>query len=184
MPIKVITDHKNLKYFITTKKLTRRQVCWAEFLSGFNFVISYTLGRENQKADLLTRCQNNLLSSENDDYQQYQLQTLLSAKRLKISSITKRENTTIIKEIIKANLKDNYCSKLRHSLETGHLVKKIDLHHFSHLSVDLKNYICQYGRFWVSKDLYSLVLKEVHNQKASSYPGRQKTVSLLAYNYY
>ena len=25
MPIKVITNHKNLKYFITTKKLTRRQ---------------------------------------------------------------------------------------------------------------------------------------------------------------
>ena len=27
IPIKVITDHKSLEYFMTTKKLSRRQVC-------------------------------------------------------------------------------------------------------------------------------------------------------------
>ena len=55
VPIKVITDHKSLEYFMTTKKLSRRQACSAEFLLGFNFVISYTPGIENGKADLLTR---------------------------------------------------------------------------------------------------------------------------------
>ena len=55
VPIKVITDHKSLEYFMTTKKLSRRQARWAEFLSGFNFVISYIPGRENGKADSLTR---------------------------------------------------------------------------------------------------------------------------------
>ena len=54
VPIKVITDHKSLEYFMTTKKLSRRQARWAEFLSGFNFVISYTPSRENGKADSLT----------------------------------------------------------------------------------------------------------------------------------
>lgn len=53
VPKEVIKDHKDLEYFMTTKKLTRRQACWAEFLSGFNFVISYTPGKENQKADSL-----------------------------------------------------------------------------------------------------------------------------------
>ena len=130
---------------MTTKKLTRRQACWTEFLSGFNFIISYTPGKENQKADLLTRRLNNLLLSENDDCHQHQLQTLLRAKKLEISSITKGENTTIIKQVVKANLEDDYCSKLRHSLETGHSVKEIDFHHFSHLSVDSKNCICRYG---------------------------------------
>ena len=67
MLIKVITDYKNLKYFITTKKITKRQARWAEFLSGFNFVIFYTPGKKNRKADLLTRCPNNLPSSENND---------------------------------------------------------------------------------------------------------------------
>ncbi|KAM4067837.1 transposon Tf2-1 polyprotein [Hirsutella rhossiliensis] len=36
-PFEVITDHKNLEYFTTTKALNQRQVRWSEFLSGFNF---------------------------------------------------------------------------------------------------------------------------------------------------
>lgn len=43
---------------MTTKKLSRQQTCWAEFLLGFNFVIFYTLSKKNGKADLLI-CQLN-----------------------------------------------------------------------------------------------------------------------------
>ena len=82
---------------MTTKKLTKCQIHWAEFLSGFNFVISFILNKENQKADLLIYLLNNLSLSENNDCQQYQLQTILSVKRLEISSITLGKNTTIIK---------------------------------------------------------------------------------------
>ena len=39
--VKVLTNHKSLEYFISIKKLTPRQVRWAEFLLEFNFVISY-----------------------------------------------------------------------------------------------------------------------------------------------
>src|SRR5882724_9254452 len=34
----VLSDHKNLEYFTTTKQLTHRQVCWSEYLSGFNYL--------------------------------------------------------------------------------------------------------------------------------------------------
>ncbi len=37
--IYVITDHKNLEYFSTTKILTQWQVWWSEYLSQFNLVI-------------------------------------------------------------------------------------------------------------------------------------------------
>ena len=43
MPVKVLTDHKGLEYFMTTKKLTPRQARWAEFLSEFNFVVVINL---------------------------------------------------------------------------------------------------------------------------------------------
>ena len=36
--IDVITDHKNLEYFSTTKVLMRRQARWSEFLSQFNLI--------------------------------------------------------------------------------------------------------------------------------------------------
>ena len=67
MPIKVITDHKSLEYFMTTKKLTRHQTCWAKFLSRFNFIISYTVSKNNAKADILTWCSNDSpVNSYND----------------------------------------------------------------------------------------------------------------------
>jgi hypothetical protein len=37
----VLTDHKSLEYFMTTKKLIRRQTKWAEFLTEFDFKIAY-----------------------------------------------------------------------------------------------------------------------------------------------
>jgi len=55
MPIEVLSDHKSLDYFMSTKTLTRRQARWAEFLSQFNFHINYRPSKENDKADALTR---------------------------------------------------------------------------------------------------------------------------------
>jgi hypothetical protein len=54
-PIKVLSDHATLQTFITNKALNRRQACWAEFLSEFNFKITYRLGRLGGKPDALTR---------------------------------------------------------------------------------------------------------------------------------
>ena len=71
--IKVITDYKSLKYFITTKKLTSCQACWVKFLSSFSFIIFYILSKKNQKADFLTYYSNNPPLSKNDNCQRYQL---------------------------------------------------------------------------------------------------------------
>lgn len=54
-PIDVITDHKNLVYFSSTKMLTRRQARWSEYLSQFNLVIRFRPGRQGAKPDALTR---------------------------------------------------------------------------------------------------------------------------------
>ena len=51
----VLTDHKNLLQFTTTKQLNRRQVRWAELLGQYKFVIRYTPGKDNGKADALSR---------------------------------------------------------------------------------------------------------------------------------
>src|SRR5258707_15890056 len=39
--INMVMDHKNLEYFTTTKKLTRQQARWSEFLSHFNLSIRF-----------------------------------------------------------------------------------------------------------------------------------------------
>jgi hypothetical protein len=54
-PIKVLSDYKNLEYFMTTKLLNRRQTRWAEFLSRFHFKIVYRPRKASGKPDSLTR---------------------------------------------------------------------------------------------------------------------------------
>ena len=53
--IEVILDHKNLKYFMFSKLLNRRQARWFEFLSRFNFRIIYCLDKLNSAVDALNR---------------------------------------------------------------------------------------------------------------------------------
>jgi hypothetical protein len=55
LSIDVVTDHKNLEYFITTKVLTRQQVQWSEYLAQFNLVIRFRPGQLGTKPDSLTR---------------------------------------------------------------------------------------------------------------------------------
>jgi transposase InsO family protein len=52
--IEVITDHKALEYFMSSKLLSARQARWAEILSRYHFKISYKPGKHN-KADSLTQ---------------------------------------------------------------------------------------------------------------------------------
>ena len=68
MLIKVIIKYKNLEFFLTTNKLTRRQAYCAEFLFDFNFVIYYIPGKENQKADSLIYWPKNFSFDNNNDY--------------------------------------------------------------------------------------------------------------------
>ena len=51
----VVTDHKNLEYFSTTKVLTWRQAQWSKYLFQFNLVIRFCPGRLGTKLDALTR---------------------------------------------------------------------------------------------------------------------------------
>lgn len=53
--LKVWSDHKNLVTFTTTKILSRRQTRWSELLGQYKLEIQYTPGKENGRADALSR---------------------------------------------------------------------------------------------------------------------------------
>jgi len=67
-PVEIWTDHKNLEYFMTAKKLNRRQVCWSLHLARFDFLLHHRLGRTMGKPDALSRRanhRNGALDNEN-----------------------------------------------------------------------------------------------------------------------
>jgi len=54
-PVEIWTDHKNLEYFMTAKKLNRRQAHWSLYLARFNFKLIYRPGRSMGKPDALSQ---------------------------------------------------------------------------------------------------------------------------------
>ena len=55
-PVKIMTYHNNLHYFMTSKELNHCQVRWVQFLSDYNFELVHRAGKENVIADILSRC--------------------------------------------------------------------------------------------------------------------------------
>ncbi len=54
-PFTVLTDHRNLEYLKSTKRLKHRQARWSLFFTRFNFKITYRPGSQNTKADALSQ---------------------------------------------------------------------------------------------------------------------------------
>jgi hypothetical protein len=52
--VEIWTDHKNLEYFMTVKKLNRRQAQWSLYLSRFDFVMHHHLGTSMGKCNALS----------------------------------------------------------------------------------------------------------------------------------
>jgi len=57
LPIKILTDHKNLMNFSNPQILNQRQMRWLRALQKYNFVIRYRPGKQNSAADALSRRQ-------------------------------------------------------------------------------------------------------------------------------
>ncbi|KAH9265725.1 hypothetical protein BASA83_011022 [Batrachochytrium salamandrivorans] len=69
-PFTILSDHKSLEYFMTTKQLTRRQARWAELLSEYDFRLSYRPGSHNGKADHLSRRPDYMVEEEKSNFLQ------------------------------------------------------------------------------------------------------------------
>ena len=57
-PFLVLTDHKNLEYLRSAKRLNPRQARWSLFFNRFRFSITFRPGTRNTKADALSRAFN------------------------------------------------------------------------------------------------------------------------------
>jgi len=80
-PVEVLSDHRNLEYFISKQDLNRRQARWSTFLSRFDYKIQYRPGRVGLKPDAVTRRSEDL-PLEGDLRLLNQSQTILKRENL------------------------------------------------------------------------------------------------------
>jgi len=67
-PVEIWIDHKNLEYFMTAKKLNRRQAHWSLYLARFDFKLVYRPGRSMGKPNALSwRPNHSNRASDNED---------------------------------------------------------------------------------------------------------------------
>ena len=85
--IKIINDHKNLEIFMSIKSLNKRQARWVEFLSKFNFRISYRLEAQEVKSNNLIKRSQDLSKSNVDIRRQFQQQIVLKKAHLELKMI-------------------------------------------------------------------------------------------------
>ena len=115
--IKIFIDHLNLKYFMISKELTRRQVKWAEKLSEYKFWIIYQSEKQNLKVDALIRMSNVKSVEANDNWKLYQHQMLLSESKFDLQSIEVNQDLTQIwnlnRKLIKIRLKKWFLFRIR-----------------------------------------------------------------------
>ena len=84
------SDHKNLEYFMTVRKLTERQMRWSLILSRYNFTISYLPGELNTRADALSRREQDMPKDQEDERLQHRLARLIKPEML----VGQREGVT------------------------------------------------------------------------------------------
>ena len=75
------TDHKNLEYFMTVKKLTERQIRWSLILFKYDFVINYITGKSNERADAFSKREQDVPEA-GDDKLEYKMAQLLKPRML------------------------------------------------------------------------------------------------------
>ncbi len=92
--VKMIMNHKNLEYFMSTKQLSCYQAHWSEFLSRFNYHIAYHFNKINDKSNALTRRSEDLSKKKDtfNSWYQYQHQTILKTHVLDLDIV---ENFTL-----------------------------------------------------------------------------------------
>jgi len=101
-PVEIWTDHKNLEYFMTAKKLNRRQACWSLHLVRFDFLLHHHPGRTMGKPDALSRRAdhgNRASDNENIVLLRLELLTVCALEGVELAGIEQK----ILSDICKGN---------------------------------------------------------------------------------
>jgi len=194
MPTQILTDHKSLEYFMTTKKLSRRQARWAEFLSQYNFKITYRPEAANSKADALTRREDLHLTRVKEDpniNQTMLTKAMLSdevIKDLGISTVKEEQldeaspadvTATLADIVISANKADPLFKQLRTTKRT-----RGQLEGWRLASCENVNNILRYkGKVAVPNSLRRQVIQEVHSGLEIGHTGIKKTMAAIRGSY-
>jgi transposase InsO family protein len=212
--IEVVSDHKALEYFMTTKALTARQARWAEVLSRYHFRIMYKPGATN-RADALTRREQDI-NPQKEAMSTLQKQTMLQPEQLDPRILEELEQSTDLCDIeapIPGPILDPAEGLQTLTDPSGDLQTESGPQEALDLIDELlqanrttdslrawREKASSPGNDWVlekgllkyqsrlvvpeEQELCTRIIAEAYNQVSTAYPGKNKTCQLIGTRYY
>ena len=178
--VEIYINHKNLKIFMTFKKLTFRQIRWVEILIDYNIKIQYQFEAKNVKIDVLTRMFE-FRSTENVERKRYREQILLSFFRLQLCFIDVLND--LYERIMQINRKNENCINHRQILIDEQIInEKINFQKcFDWNEVLFKN-----DNLWIldKLNLMMKIIRNVHDQLFCAHSNMNKIEKFIKRYYY
>ena len=188
VPVAVVSDHKNLEHFMSSRVLNRHQARWSMFLSEFNFRLDYAPGLKNpadapsRRADFAPR-EGDAVLHENHRVLLTPLHTEClftqpastpstpPLKTIKIAAITTLsvDNSELLERYKTALAAD---SEWRDALARGSEDFKVE-----------DNLVFHLGRLFVPLSMRPSILHLCHDSAISGHPGRARTLALVSRDY-
>jgi transposase InsO family protein len=181
--VEIWTDHKNLEYFRTAKKLNRRQARWSLYLSRFDFVLHHRPGRSMGKSDALSRRPDHGSGSQ-DNSNVVLLNADLFAVRAMEAVAVEGEEREVLRDI-RAKVKEGCMDDSVALMVKG--LKDSKSRTVKGAEWNLREGLVYFrDRIYVPRDeeLRRRIVTQHHDSKVAGHPGRWKTLELVARSYW
>jgi hypothetical protein len=175
------TDHKNLEYFITTKKLNRQQARWSLELSEYNFTLVHKPGKQHTETNVLSR-RGGHERGEHNNSNMVLLPETLFANNLVSGAEFLRAMPTVLDD----TLGDRFMEEIKQKKNLWEAGMKEALRKDNSGWEEHDGFLTKDGLIYMPPDevLQHWILKAHHNDYLTGHPGQYRTVEVITCNYY
>ena len=172
--VTVVTDHRAITYFMSSKVLNRRQARWAELLADYDFVVRYRPGEQNGQADALSR-REDVCPSSSEGGSSYaannpsNIRPLLEPRHLRVTAVYNPDE--LLERIKTAQENDTSITAIKKDLQST----ASDIYSIK------DNLPLHDQRIYVPNDdsIKLDILRARHDHPTAGRPGRNKTFLLV-----
>jgi hypothetical protein len=180
--VQVITDHKNLLYFTTTRTLNRRQARWSNFLADYDFQIVFRPGTKHGKADALSRRSEFEIRPGDEAYDQ-QSQCMLQPNQLQLFATSHMVMDESLLDAIAADTTtDKFAKEIQGKLNNSGIGEVRNVHE---QFVFRDGFLFRYNLMYVPDGPCRIrIVKECHDDALAGHFGVAKTLELISRSYW
>src|SRR5258707_7801267 len=188
--INMVTNHKNLEYFTSSKKLLHCQARWAEFLGQFNMKVRFRPGRLGSKPDALTHRWdiytegNNLEPAATNIHLVFTIEQLAGTPVLVCTGTMEDptpsntlDHNALTKSITTAYAEDELTKKIHEQIKTANQPDSW-MEREGHLLFCEWKYVPNKGTLWLH------TICNHHDHPTAGHFGETKTTELICHNYH